>query len=176
MVWGFGTFVIDPASSFHLSGWDEAAEFCSRLNKILGWDDFGAASVRLLSEATIAPLKERWYSGVPRYAVPSFDRLPASVSVLGRNSGSGLVSYGVARSAAPSIVQPVLYGMFFWEAVYDSEESNLYSAVDFPWFRAWPVRLGLRNNEFRVFEGFESHNPTFKITSQMTNPRNVSEG
>ena len=79
----------------------------------MGWDDFGAASVRLLSEATIVPLEERRYSGVPRYAVPSFDRLPASVSVLGRNSGSGLVSYGVARSAAPSLVQPVLYGMFF---------------------------------------------------------------
>ena len=82
-----------------------------------GWNDLGAASVRLLSEATIVPLKKRWYSGVPRYAVPSFDRLPASVSVLGRISGSGLVKYEVAQSAAPFLVQPILYEMFLRRCV-----------------------------------------------------------
>ena len=129
----------------------------------MGWDDFGAASVRLLSEATVVSLEKRWYSGVPRYAVPSFDRLPASVSVLGRNSGSGLVSYGVARSAAPSFVQPVLYGMFLRSCIMTANDS----APTQPLIPLGSVRgqyvWVLRNNEFRVIEGLESHNPTIKL-------------
>ena len=73
-------------------------------------------------------------SQVPRYAVPSFDRLPASVSVLGRNSGSVLVSYGVARSAAPSLVQLVLYGIFLRSCIWQQMNEPLLSR----WFSLVP--------------------------------------
>ena len=77
-----------------------------KVKEDLGLNDSGAASLRLLSVATIVPLEERWYSGVPRYAVPSFDRLPNQSLYLARIL-VGLVRYEVARSAAPFLVQPI---------------------------------------------------------------------